>query len=156
MTTARKSRGKPAEMPREVNFLAIAREFRGNGNRNPATTTTRNLIRVSFRWPLNTNPLRVRYAIANDHCCIKRADARQIQNQHHYGCAPASASAASAVCLLRGMWHDGMIPFPLQGLFSIFTFAPSHPSSPHKLQYKYTVVVYCISHQKNQKMASSC
>ena len=27
---------KPAEIPREVNFLAIAPEFRGIGNRNPA------------------------------------------------------------------------------------------------------------------------
>jgi hypothetical protein len=43
MTTARKTRGKPAEtpdiaeIPREVKFLAIAvvQEFRGNGNRNP-------------------------------------------------------------------------------------------------------------------------
>ena len=40
MTTARKTRGNPrkyrgkAEIPREVNFLTIAREFRGNGNRN--------------------------------------------------------------------------------------------------------------------------
>jgi hypothetical protein len=27
---------KPAEIPREVKFLAIAWEFRGNGNLNPA------------------------------------------------------------------------------------------------------------------------
>ena len=36
MTTAQKSRGNSAEIPREVNFLAIARGFRGNGNLNPA------------------------------------------------------------------------------------------------------------------------
>ena len=35
MTTARNYRGNPAEIPREVKFLAISREFRGNGNLNP-------------------------------------------------------------------------------------------------------------------------
>jgi hypothetical protein len=35
MATARENREKPAEVPREVNFLAIAREFRGIRNRNP-------------------------------------------------------------------------------------------------------------------------
>ena len=34
MTTARKSRGIPAKIPREVKFLATAREFRGNGDLN--------------------------------------------------------------------------------------------------------------------------
>jgi hypothetical protein len=29
------TRGNTTEMPREVNFLAIAREFCGNENRNP-------------------------------------------------------------------------------------------------------------------------
>jgi hypothetical protein len=32
----RKTRGNPAEISREVKFLAIAREFCGNGNLNPA------------------------------------------------------------------------------------------------------------------------
>ena len=36
MATAQKSRGNPAEMPREVKNLAIARTFRGNGDLNPA------------------------------------------------------------------------------------------------------------------------
>jgi len=31
----RKTRRNPAEIPPEVKFLAIAREFRGNGNLNP-------------------------------------------------------------------------------------------------------------------------
>jgi hypothetical protein len=30
------TRGNTAEIPREVKFLAIAREFRGNGDLNPA------------------------------------------------------------------------------------------------------------------------
>jgi hypothetical protein len=32
--TSQKSRGNTAEIPREVKILAIAWEFRGNGNRN--------------------------------------------------------------------------------------------------------------------------
>ena len=35
MTTIQKTSGNPAEIPGEVIFLAIALEFRGNGNRNP-------------------------------------------------------------------------------------------------------------------------
>jgi|AntRauTorckE5430_2_1112549.scaffolds.fasta_scaffold157249_1 hypothetical protein len=42
--TARKSRGNPrngkAEIPREVKFLATAREFRGNGNVNPVALSS--------------------------------------------------------------------------------------------------------------------
>jgi hypothetical protein len=35
MTTAQKIRGNTAEIPRDMIFLADARNFRGNGNRNP-------------------------------------------------------------------------------------------------------------------------
>jgi len=35
MEMPRKTRGNPAEIPRQVEFFAIARKFRGNGNLNP-------------------------------------------------------------------------------------------------------------------------
>jgi len=46
MTTARKSRGKPAEIPREVKILANAQEFRGNGNCSPGKKKKVNFQKV--------------------------------------------------------------------------------------------------------------
>jgi hypothetical protein len=56
MTTARETRGNTAEIPREVIFLAIAREFRGNGNRNPASTIDNGQRKTTTDNSGNRNP----------------------------------------------------------------------------------------------------
>jgi hypothetical protein len=56
MTTARKTRGELAEIPRKVKFLAIIRKFRGDGNRNSAPACTegyqieRNRVFTPEKW----------------------------------------------------------------------------------------------------------
>jgi hypothetical protein len=58
MTTARKTFGNTAEMPREVKILGIARSFRGNGNRNPDLIPTgfslsRAIPQATAKWQWN-------------------------------------------------------------------------------------------------------
>ena len=60
----RETRGNTAEIPREVKFLAIAREFHGNGNLNPARKPAEiprkvkilAIVRREFRGNGNLNP----------------------------------------------------------------------------------------------------